>query len=247
MSKRVQRKKKSPALALRPFWFAICVIAIAAALGGYYAATWPGFFPKRIVVSGNRTVPSQEIAQRAHIAADANVWLLNTGAARRRIEAIPYINEAWIHRSLPANVRIDVTERSPYAVLESSSQTVLIDRDLRVLQQLDRSVTLPKFIVPAANVPAEGAFIKAGAVQRLRDDYDVLTQAHVIVRSLSYDKFGDLLATMPTGVRLLLGDDTDLQKKAALIPPILSQVAAGGRRIAAVDLRAPKTPVVEYR
>ena len=96
-------------------------------------------------------------------------------------------------------------------------------------------------------MPADGAFVKNVAAVQLRNDFDTLVQAHVFVNSLRYDKFGDLIATMHGGVRLLLGDDADLQKKTVLIGPILSQVAATGRRIAAVDLRAPKTPVVVYR
>lgn len=246
-SKRISRKKKSAASRLRPFWFLIVLVTIFAAFGACYAGTWPGFFPKRIAISGNRVVSAQEISTRAHIVADANVWLQNTRAAQQRIEAIPYVKEAAVHRTLPANVRIVVTERSPYALLKSASQIVLVDRDLRVLEQAGEPRALPEFVVRSAAVPADGAFINDPAVRRLRDDYEALTQAHVVVRSLSYDKFGDLVATMHGGVRLLLGDDADVRKKAALIGPILSQVASGGRRIAAVDLRVPKTPVVEYR
>jgi cell division protein FtsQ len=246
-SKRVSRKKKSPASRLRPFWFLIVLVVIVVGFGGYYAATWPGFQPKHVAIAGNRVVPSQEIAQRAHIASDANVWLQDTRAAQRRIEAIPYVKEAAIHRWLPANVRIAVTERVPYAILRAGSKKAVVDRDLRVLQRLDGPAPLPHFITTSGAMPPDGAFVNDPIVQRLRDDYEALSQAHVVVRSVSYDKFGDLIATMHNGVRLLLGDDADVQKKAALIGPILSQVAAGGRRIAAVDLRAVKTPVVVYR
>jgi cell division protein FtsQ len=240
------RKKTSAASRLRPFWFLITVVAIAAAFAGYYAATWPGFFPKHVTIGGNRVVSAQQIAARAGISGNVNVWLQNMHAARRRIEAIPYVKEASIHRSLPANVRIAVTERTPYAVLRYGAQPALVDRDLRVLQRLDGPVALPQFVLKTGSVPADGAFVNDPAAERLRDDYETLAQAHVVVRSLRYDTFGGLIAEMHAGVRLLLGDDSDLQKKAALIGPILSQVAAGGRRIAAVDLRAPKTPVVTY-
>ncbi len=82
---------------------------------------------------------------------------------------------------------------------------------------------------------------------RLRDDFEALAQAHVTIASLRYDKFGDLVAVMRGGAQLLLGDDANLSRKAALVGPILSQVATNGRAIAAVDLRAPDTPVVRYK
>ncbi len=106
--------------------------------------------------------------------------------------------------------------------------------------------SLPEFVMKAQQMPQAGQFVKDQDAARLRNDYEALNQAHIVVWLVQYDKFGDLIATMHTGVRLLLGDDSDLQTKIALVGPILSQVAASGRRIAAVDLRAPKTPVVVY-
>lgn len=247
MSQRPKRKQKSRAARLRPFWFLLVLLAAAAAFGGYYAATWPGFFPREIAVRGNRIVPRSEILARARILPDANLWLQKMGAAANRIEAIPYIKTARIHRSLPAGVRIDVTERVPYAIVKSGPSALLIDRDLRVLQPAPRVSALPVFVQHLAGPAAAGVFLKDEAVMRLRDDYDALAQAHVIVTSLRYDKYGDLDAGMRSGVQLLLGDDSQLAQKTGLIGPILSQVAANGRRIAAVDLRAPKTPVVVYK
>lgn len=244
---KVKRQKRSPIARLRPFWFLIVVVAIAAGLGGYYAATWPGFFPKRILISGNRAVSSQEIAAHAAIRSNSNIWLQNTGAAAARIETIPYIKTAGIRRSLPANVRIVVTERVPFAVLHIGPDAALVDRDLRVLERSDRGGTLVALRISSGKMPADGGFVKDPVAIHLRNDCTTLTTAHVLVRTLSYDKYGDLVATMLDGIRLLLGSDSDLEKKTALVGPILSQVAAGGRRIAAVDLRAPKTPVVVYR
>lgn len=247
MTKAAKRKKKSTVARLRPFWFLILIVAIVAGLGGYYAATWPGFFPKHVTIAGNHVVSSEEIAARARIASDANVWLQSMRAATARIDAIPYVKTAVIHRSLPASVRITVSERSPFAELRYGPDAALVDRDMRVLGQPDGPDALPVFRLKTGTLPPAGAFVKDSSAIRLRDDDVTLASAHLVVRSLSYDAFGDLVATTHGGIRLLLGSDSDLQKKTVLIGPILSQVAAGGRPIAEVDLRAPKTPVVVYR
>lgn len=246
-SKRPKRIKKSASARLRPYWVLFLIVVIAAAAGGYYAATWPGFYPKHVVVSGNRVVPSSEILARAQIAPQQNVWLQNAHRAAARIEAIPYVKTAQIHRSLPANVRIVVSERKPFAVLQAGSQRALVDRDLRVLEPDRGMLVLPVIEVKDTALPRAGAFVRDSGAARLRDDYIALEQAHVAVRSLHYDKFGDLVAATPGGVSLLLGDDTDLAKKTPLIDPIISQVSATGKKLAAVDLRAPKTPVVVYK
>jgi cell division protein FtsQ len=247
MTRRARRKKKSPAARLRPFWFLIVLVAILAGIGGYYAATWPGFYPRSVSVTGNRVVAAQEIAARAQIARTQNVWLQNMGAAANRIAAIPYIESVRIHRSLPAAVRIVVTERVPYVRVRYGSQSVLVDRDLRVLEVQDGASSLPVLVAKTTPAPKPGAFVKDPDVAQLREDYDSLSAAHVVVSSLQYDKFGDLVASMRNGVQLLLGDDSLLPKTAPLVGPILSQVGSSGRKIAKVDLRAPKTPVVVYK
>lgn len=246
-ARKPKRVKKSAAARLRPFWFLIVIVAIAASGAGYWAATWPGFFPKRITITGNHAVPSQEVAARAAIAPRENIWLQNTRAATARIEAIPYIKDAAVHRMPPALVYINVTERIPFAVARFGTHRVVIDRDLRVLQNADTSDALPVIVAKGDALPIPGVFIKDPDTAHLRDDYEVLSQAHVAAAQLSYDRFGDLAVTMRSGVKLLLGDDSDLGQKVPLIGPILSQVAAQGKKIAAVDLRAPKTPVVVYK
>jgi len=46
---------------------------------------------------------------------------------------------------------------------------------------------------------------------------------------------------------LKFGEDGDLAKKAALIEPIRRSTQTHGRSLHAIDVRAPQTPVVEYR
>jgi cell division septal protein FtsQ len=247
MSTRPKRRKKSAGARLRPFWILFVLIAIVAGVAGYYAATWPGFYPKPVTVSGNKVVPAAQILSHAQIEARENIWLQNMRKAAQRIDAIPYVKTASIHRSLPAGVRIAVTERTPFAILRTNAGRAVVDHDLRVLPPEGRANALPVIVTKLASLPIDGAFVKDADALRLRDDFDALAAAHVAVRSLHFDKFGDLVAGTRGGISLLLGDDSDLAKKTPLIDPIISQVSATGKKLAAVDLRAPKTPVVVYR
>lgn len=245
MKRRTKRKKRSPVARLRPFWFLMLIVALLLGAGAYYGESWSGFQAKTVGVSGNKAVTAEEIRSRAQISLHDNIWLQNMHAAAARIRAIPYIGEVWIHRSLPAKVQIVVTERKPAAEIESNGEAVLADDTLRVLQPADSNAGLPVIVSPVAP-PAPGSAIKDDSTRKLYEDAVRLAQAHVIVQRVQFDKYGDLVADMHGGVKLLLGDDSDLTEKSRLVAPILSQVASSGRRIAAIDLRAPKTPVVRF-
>jgi cell division protein FtsQ len=244
---RKRRRRSSPVRRLRPFWFLVIVLLALGVVGGYLLLTWPALDPHTIEVTGNRVVPKAQIVEHARIDLTQNMWLQNTGAMTARIEAIPYIDSAYVHRRPPDTIAIAVTERAPYAVVRSRSGVATVDSTLRVLQAGAAAlpVSLPSLDVPAAAVPAPGRWIQDNDVDTLARVAASAARAQLAPDDLSYDRFGDIVLRLRSGVSVLLGDGSELEKKLALVDPILSQ-ASHGRRITAVDLRALTTPVVEY-
>ncbi len=247
--KRNRRRKAGAAARLRPFWFLIAILVALTAFGGYWLATWPALDPHAVDVSGNRVVSKDAILTAARIDVKRNLWLQNVRSIERRIVAIPYIDTARVHRTLPASVRIDVTERTPFAVVATASSRLVIDRQLRVLQQATpQFALLPLVEAHDLQVAAHpGSFLSEPHVVAMTADLARLQEAHVDVTQVSQDRFGDLDVVLRDGVRVMLGDRLDLGKKIALIDPILQQVGRSRRPIAAIDLRALRTPVVVYK
>lgn len=243
-----RRSKSSAAKRLRPFWMPIVLGVIVVGGLAAFCITWPGFAPKSVTVGGNKVVPRAEIVSRAAVSTHLNLWLQNPHAIAVRVESIPYVARADVHRVPPATIAIWVTERTPFAILRSLGGEVLVDRTLRVLGPVPPGTTLPVFNFSSLPLPEPGSFVTAAHATALRDDYDALLAAHVIPVALKLDRFGGLVATMNDGIEILLGDDgDDLAAKLRLIDPILAQVVHKARRVAAVDLRAPGTPVLVYK
>ena len=222
----------------------LCTALVAG--GAIFAATWPGFVPKRILVTGNARVSRSEIVARAAVAPHISMWLQSTHGMAARIESIPYVGSVRISRVPPATIRIAVSERRPFAVVRSGDESVLVDRALRVLEPASGAETGPVFIVrPGLNL-APGTFIATGEAVELRDAYDALTARHMQPVRLGYDRFGGLVVTLRSGLRLLLGSRDDFDRKLTLAGAIMAQVI-GRQRVAALDLRAPSAPVLVYR
>lgn len=241
-----QRRKTSATARVRRFWIAILLLVGAASVAGYAVASWHGFRALRVVVRGNVVEATSQILASAAIAPGQNIWIMNTDAAVSRVEKLPDVLRAHILRSLPNRIIVDVTERTPFARVVTQESSVIVDANLRVLTH-EPPAPLPTLIVSEPVLLRAGSFVTDPSLVALRDDEQNLTHAHVQPRFLSFDRYRELVITMPSGVRVLLGDRTNFTQKIGLIKPILAQLAHNGRPIRTLDLRAPTAPVVVYR
>jgi len=240
------RRRRRPLRAkLKAASLVLLVLFGLCAYGAYRLAEWPGFHVQRVRISGNHRVTPAQITAAAAIPTDRNLWLVPLAPARRRIESIPWVLHAHLTRIPPATLRIDVTERTPAAVMalpaggEGTSPFVLVDATGHALEQSDR----PSWPYPLIR----GLTPKSADFPRIVADLETLAENGVKVRELDLTALGELVAVTYTRLRLDLGDDSDLARKASLVNPIIVRLGPRVSSVAALDLRAPRTPVVVYR
>ncbi len=238
--------RRKPPARLRPFWIPFTLAALLAVVGGYEAAIWPGFYPKHVVVTGNSVVSTSQILAHAEVKRRESIWLQSPTAIARRVEALAYIRTAVVHRWWPNGVRITVTQRRPFAVVVSGERRVLVDRDLRVLAP-GAAPGLPRLILPSGVPLATGAFLREARLRALRADARLLHAAGIGITRLAYDHFGSLVATMPSGMLLLLGSDSQLSHTLPLVRPLLERTARERQRVITIDLRSPSTPILIFK
>ncbi len=232
----MKRSRATPAQRVRPYWVLIAIVLALLVVGGYLFSLSHTFYPHTIDVSGNRVVSKDAILEAAQIGLNRNIWLQNTAAMTERIEAIPFIDTAAVRRHFPGAISVAVTERTPFAVLDAGATRELVDRTLRVLRPAGPDDTMLPVLVTA----------NGQDMQTLADAEEAAERAHLDPALLDYDKYGDVEMTLRGGIRVLFGDPATVPQKVSLVQPILTKVERGNRRIAAIDLRAMTTPVVEY-
>jgi len=223
-------------------------VAVIAGFALWALASLPAFRLHALTVTGTSHVGRDEVVDRAALDPHANIWLLDTSAAERRIEGIPYVLSAHVHRRPPGDMWIDVTEREPAAcVRDADGHELLVDDALRVLEEIctpGYGVTLD---VRARLNAGAGAFLDDPEVRALQADAAALATDGNRYRAFSHDAFGQLEATMESGIEVRFGDDDDLERKQRLIGPILAELGPRALDVRTLDVRAPSTPVVEYR
>jgi cell division septal protein FtsQ len=248
--RRTRRSQPSPFVRLRSFWLVWLLLGALLAVAVYQLILWPGFHLRSITVNGTSIVSSQEVVRRAGLDRTQNIWLQNMHAAAARIEAIPWVDEAHVHRTLPASVVITVVERSAQACVAAADGTrFTIDAHARVLENGCARLMQPLFRMPQIHrAPVPGAFVHAVQVTQLQRDASAL-EALEPATFVSYvlDAYGQLEGTMRSGVRVEFGADDDLGMKTRLLDSILKSSDVRLNALRAVDLRAPQAPVVDYR
>lgn len=223
------------------------LVVFAAAYGLWTLAHTSIFAVKHLEVSGAKNVERSEVASRAAIGRNANVWLLDTHAIERRVEAIPYVLTARVHRGLPASVRIEVTERKPDGCVRGAEGVALtIDGAARVLE---RGCTPGSIVyLPHAAVDvAPGRYLHDPELAQLQRDAHALADSGERLRDFRHDAYGQLEATLAGGIRVRFGGEEDLDRKQRLIGPILASLGTRIAGVTTIDLRAPATPVVERK
>jgi hypothetical protein len=243
-----RRTKPSLAVRVRTFWVIAALGLCLLVVFGVAVVNAPQLRVRTIeaIVPAASPVSKDAVLAAARIDPDANLWLLNTGAIRSYLEAIPYVKTASVHRAQfpKPTVTLDVTLRVPTGCVRGGGDVVTIDAGARVLQAGCVSPVLPMVDAGTGSATAPGTTLAAPDIDRLLADAKAIGD-HIPVRIVRRDRFGGLEAVDTRGVTLKFGADRDLASKIALVEPIRAS-AAHGRPLRTIDLRAPKTPVVEF-
>jgi len=226
-------------------------IAAALAYGGMLLAADPRFALGDVAVNGAHRTAASDIIGAAALPRGRNVWLLDTGAATRAIEGLPWIATAHIERRWPNLVTITVAERVPAARIRlDAGADMLVDQDGRVLGPVsqDSDVALPLLsVVPlppdAGNAGAQLGQTSIGdalAAQRQ------LAALGVHMTEVDSEPVLGFSAVTADGLRVVFGDLDGLAAKVALFDAISKHIAQP-ETVEYVDVRSTAAPTVQYR
>lgn len=100
---------------------AIVGLLLLAVVGGGWGWRWvthsPRFALRHVTTSGHTRVTDGEILAAAALPVGANLFTTETSAVEARLERHPWIERARVTRRFPDGLRIDVTERTPAALV----------------------------------------------------------------------------------------------------------------------------------
>jgi cell division septal protein FtsQ len=207
-------------------------------------------------VSGAVHESQSDVVAAADLSPTQSAWLIDRQAVQRRIEALPWVDQASITVAWPNRVGIEVTERVPVAAVQVGASGApdftyaIIDDSQRVLAiTLDPSdlAGLPKVVVSSEETAlTAGQDLSNSDVTQALVALRELRGLGLMVSSISIAPSTGISATANRNVHVLFGDDADMARKVQLFEAIVAKLSTP-QLVAYVDVRSVHAPTVLYR
>jgi len=237
---RERRVEVTRARGRRRLWILVAVTAALVVAGGGWLVLHSALLDvDQVVVTGAAQTSPDEVLSAADVDRGDALVFVDLGAVERRVERLPWIDEARVERRLPGELAIQVTERSPAAwARRSETEVALMDARGRVLAVvLETPPNLPELSglgpvpVPGGRVAgAAGLSVLAELPGELRERVTHLTVAD-----------SKVVLGLGVGPEIRMGTGTELGEKGRVALAILRTLSEPFP--AYVDVSVPQAPV----
>jgi cell division protein FtsQ len=222
-------------------------LSLVAAVVGLLHTPW---FSARVVTVTGAHPHTSAAAIVAAAGLDHHPPLISTdpGATARRVETLPFIAGAQVHRHWPDGIQIAVTERVPVAQMAGPRTSwSTLDGNGRTLQvQPAPTPGLIVLVVRTARAvisPAPvGGSLTAQAAAGLTVTRTLPAAFSAQVASVSTAPDATISLSLNSGITVLLGTDTDLSTKYEDVAAILAHGSLHNR--STIDVTVPQSPTV---
>ena len=192
-----------------------------------------------ITVTGNGRYTAEEIIAASGIEQGDNLFFINRGMVGARITTrLPYVERAWIERSLPNRLVIHISESNAVAVVDGPESLWVIDRTCKLLAEADSTaegelirvsgVTPLEPAVGEILLPAEEDVPKVAYLADLLQEISELGLQNS-VSSIDMTNVGNPVIRYMGRFNVRLGSNENLDYKFQLLLSAVAKMADGDR------------------
>lgn len=203
----------------------------------------PIFNIRRIEVTGNNKVTTEEIEECLQKSIGKNIFRYRVGTPIKNIKNIPYVSAVTIDKSVfSSKLTVNVTECVPAAFVEVGEKSVVIDSGLKVLEVVD---TVESDIPKITDVTAMN--VKPGDVITLQNEeaLEAITVCIPVIANeglaegveyISFKDINDITFNYQGRLDVLCGSSADFEKKIKLFNQAISTTKISENSRGTIDL-----------
>lgn len=201
--------------------------------GAWLVLFSPYLTARGVEVTGAGAAGESRVARAAEVAPRTPLARVDTDALQRRVEAIPAVRHAEVSRSWPHTLRVEVTPRTPVAVVERAGELQSLDAEGVVFGSPagaeKRPADLP-LVQPAEGAGREAVVEAAGVVAALPGDVSGRT------RTVEVGSVDEITLVLASGRRVVWGSAEQSGTKAEVLAVMLPQLP---RDVDEIDVSVP--------
>jgi cell division protein FtsQ len=214
---------------LRPFLYVALVLALVG------TGIWLLFFSsvvtlRDVSVRGNTTMSSVRIESVARAPMGQQLVRVNLAAIQARVETIASVKSVSVSRSWPHTIAIEITERTPVAVVDRGTKLQAVDEDGVLFGSYARQPAGLPLVQTAPDVKAEALAEAARVVTSLRSDIAAR------VERVDVQTVDRILLRLADGRTVMWGSAEQSAQKAEVLAVLLRQKAQE------IDVSVPGRP-----
>lgn len=220
------------------------LLVLTVGVATYLAARSSLLTVREVEIAAGPHTSVEEIRAAAGIRGDLHMLDVDEAAMARRVEALPWVQEATVSRNWPRGITIGISERVVRAVVpDGKGGWLTIDRTGRVLGTTPpvSHQFVPNIEGLAPVPPGQTLDSRVGAALAVADKMTASLAGRVSTIQVTPTGTVDLRLN-PTGTAWLGHSDDHLDDKVRSLQTMLAQ--ADLRDLCRLDLRVPNSPVL---
>ncbi len=222
-------------------------VAVVVALGasGYGVLHSPLLAARHLRITGAVHESTGAVLRAAAITGSPPLIDIDTAAAARAIEALPWVATAVVGRHWPETLSIAITERTAVGdVALSGGGYAVVDADGRVLERVGARPTGLLSLTGVGRLPRVGSNLGVAGTTVAQLAHAIPTSFRPGVESVGMGRTDGLVIQLSVGPTVIVGTLSALGEKFVALATLLSseRQALLGARV--VDLRVPQSPLL---
>lgn len=203
---------------------------------------------KNVIIEGNKNVTDAAIKSASEIKNGNKYFVISKKERLKKIQSIPYIRDAKISYGITGKVRVRVTERSPYYLIESN-ENFLIDEDFRILEnsnkKADNLVKLSGFNVDNLK---PGDYILTNKEDGEKRDLllELKKEDYSLKGNIKEIELLDSIATLTTvgGIKIEFGSYSNIAYKLKMLSLILDDIKKTNKNAIIIQMEKGESPIL---
>jgi cell division protein FtsQ len=191
------------------------------------------FNTKTINVTGNNRVSQQEIIRISGLNYQQNIFRINTKETMKNIFQSPYVEKIKIRRGLPNIINIDIIEREPIVLVPYVGSYLYVDSQ-GIVVEINASIEgmkLPVIKGLKFNTFKLGEEIKVENKLQLTSVIKLINEIKKAglnqeISEINAEDILNLKFTTKSGIKVNLGDDSNINTKIPLAKAILQDLGS---------------------